>query len=73
MPQLDLWIDLCSNTDNLFIREYYIAYNAFYQLRFLDKQDPQMIMLIRDKSKTKAIRKFELSLDNDGNHKKIHL
>jgi hypothetical protein len=55
------------------MREYHVAYNAFHQLRFPDEQDPQMIMLIGDKSKTKAIRKFELSLDNDGNHKKIHL
>jgi hypothetical protein len=74
MPQSDYpWIDLNASPNSLFIDEYYHSYNAFHQLYFPDKQDPQMIMFIGNESKTKAIRRLEPSLNNQDNHKKIHL
>jgi hypothetical protein len=74
MPQSDsLWIDLRASPNDLFIEEHHRSYNAFHQLRFPDEQDPQMITLIGDESKTKAIRRLEPSLNDNGNHKKIHL
>ena len=74
MSQADsLWIDLHARSNDIFIEERHRSYNVFHQLRFPDEQDPQMIMLIGNESKTKAIHRLEPSLNNDGNHKKIHL
>lgn len=68
-----LWIDLYTSFNNLIVKEYYLSYNKFYKLHFPDKQDPQIIILIGDKLKTKAIGKLELLLNSNSNYKKIYL
>lgn len=74
MTQLNsLWIDLLASPKDLFIEEHHRSYNEFHKLHFPGEQDPQMIMLIGDEWKTKAIRRLEPSLHSNGNHKKVHL
>jgi hypothetical protein len=63
-----LWIDLRASSNNLFIEEHHRSYNEFHKLHFPDEQDPQMIMLIGDEWKTKAIRRLEPFLNSNGTH-----
>ena len=68
-----LWIDLHSRSNDLFMDEHHRPYNEFHKLYFPDEQAPQMIMLIGDKWKTKAMNMLQPSLKSTGSHNEIHL
>lgn len=57
-----IWIDLSGDPDNLSISEHHQSYDVFHQLCAPSKQNPQMIMLIGDEAKARAIRYLEPSL-----------
>jgi hypothetical protein len=67
-----IWLDLSGDPDDLSIDEHHQSYDVFRQF-CAPKQNPQMVMLIGDGSKTRAIRYLEPSLGDSGNHKKICL
>src|SRR5437868_1044333 len=68
-----LWIDVHKNSNNVFLYEHQHSLSAFHQLRYPNEQDPQMIMLIGDKSKARAIQAIDSSPTHDSGHKGVHL